>query len=126
MSTPDQAVKAVIRSHFDDPDNPAIKQHGPSIMDRDMRLVLAYIESLERLVPPLEPTEAMLLAVDELRGPPMGPPEHLTAQYCERWRQKYRQAAVDSWKVMLAASEPKIDFPSNAALRNEIFRKVAP
>jgi hypothetical protein len=52
---------------------------------------------------PREPTEAMLLVIDEL-NPPLGAPEALTNEYCAKWRRRHRVAAIERWKAMLAAA----------------------
>jgi hypothetical protein len=64
---------------------------------------------------PREPTEAMIAITDE-RNPPFGTPESLTAEFCERWRNRHRKAYREIYMAMLAAAPP----PPNASPAGEV------
>lgn len=84
MSTPNEAIKAALRQYLDDPENPAIKQYGPTIKGREMKMALEYIEVLEGAPAPcrwrIKPADAPIAGsecghefwFDDFADPPSG------------------------------------------------------
>lgn len=64
--------------------------------------------------PPREPDAAMLVVVERMR-PPVGSPEQLADHgYCERWRQRHRNNAIEIWRAMYDAAQPNSATPPTA------------
>lgn len=54
-------------------------------------------------VVPREATPEMLKIAED-RSPPFGPPEHLTEEYCAKWKARQRRAAAELWQAMYDAA----------------------